>query len=281
MLTHILVGIDFSPAWPQLRARLLALPTLGCRRVTLVYVQASGYTQAPELGHRSYYADKLAETAAALQAESGLEVDWAIRTGSVAAELVAAARESGAETILAGSQGNGRVHEWLLGSAVLDLARVADRPLLLAPMVADDATRDLGAHCRPLLATDGSPAASGAEDAFLRLLPNCGGGVVVTVGRWSDDPDADADREQMTAHIAELAKRAGDDAFDVEMVGHGRPSEEIARVAREQEADLIVIGRRGRNPMVELLLGSTAEAVCRGSRRLVLLVPARNGTATE
>lgn len=279
MLKHILVAVDFSQAWPRLRTRLQQLSGLGCRRVTLAHVLASGYTQAPELAHREHYEHKLAAAAEALRDESGLEVDWTVRVGSVPHELLAAAREYDADAILAGSQGCGRLHQWMLGSSVLDLARVSDRPLLVVPMGADDDAGIPGAGCRPLLATDGSDAASGAEDAFLRLLPDCGRGVVVAVGDWDDDPEAEAERERVEAHIAALAERAGDDAFDVELPGSGRPSEGIARVAREREADMIVIGRRGRNPMAELLLGSTAEAVCRGAGRVVLLIPASDQPA--
>lgn len=273
MLKHILVAVDFSQAWPRLRARLLQLSSLGCRRVTLAHVLASGYTQVPELGHREHYEEKMGELAETLRNESGLEVDSTVRVGSVACELLAAAREYGADTILAGSQGHGRLHQWMLGSSVLDLARLADRPLLLVPVGVDDDAGIVGAGCRPLLATDGSEAASGAEDAFLTLLPSCSRGVVIAVGRWNDRAEAQTERETVEAHIAALAERAGDDEFDVELVGSGRPSEEIARVAREREADLIIVGRRGHNPLVELLLGSTAEALCRSSGQVVLLVP--------
>ena len=47
----------------------------------------------------------------------------------------------------------------------------------------------------------------------------------------------------------------------------------MAETAREASADLTVIGKRGRNPMADLLLGSTAEAVARRARRPVLMVP--------
>lgn len=55
MLKHILVGIDFSPAWPLVESQLNRLPPLGCERVTLAYVISAGYTQAPEVSHREYY----------------------------------------------------------------------------------------------------------------------------------------------------------------------------------------------------------------------------------
>ena len=274
MLKHLLVAVDFSPAWPRLEAWLRQMPALGCRKVTLAYVIEAAYTQAPELSHREHYEKRLAEAAESLANDTGLAVDWTVRIGSVAPELVAAAGEAGADTILAGSQGHGRLRRFLLGDSVLDLARLADRPLLLVP-VHGDAAQPKDRPCRPLLATDGSDAAAGAEAAFMTLLPNCGKGVVVSVGRWDERSEAAPEREHLKAHIEALAARAGEAAFDVELVGQGRPSEVIARIAADRDADLIVIGRRGRNPMTDLLLGSTAEAVCRGSDRPVLLVSPR------
>ena len=273
MLKHLLVANDFSPAWPRLQAWLRQMPALGCRRVTLAYVIESGYTQAPELSHREYYEQRLAEAAESLARDTGLEVDWTVRVGAMASELMSAADAYGADTILVGSQGYGSLRRFLLGDSVLDLARRADRPLLLVP-VHEDAPEPQGVVCRPLLATDGSAAAAGAETAFLQLLPECRTGVVVSVGRWDDRAEAADEREHLQTHIDALTAPAGDAPFDVELVGHGRPSEEIARVAAAHEADLILIGRRGYNPMTDLLLGSTAEAVCRGSHQPVLLLSA-------
>lgn len=272
MLKHILVAIDFSPAWPQVQAQLARLSAFGCERLTLAYVIAAGYTRAPEVGHQEYYEGRLAETADELAANTGLAVDWTVRTGSVACELVAAAEASGADTILAGSQGHSVIREFVLGSTVLNLARLANRSLLLVP-INGEGTRSVEPICRPLLATDGSPAAAGAEAAFLDILPCCGRGIVVSVGRWDEVEDEADERAAVEAHIAALAERAGSNAFDVELIGHGRPSAVINRVTTEQQADLVIVGRRGRNPLSELLLGSTAEAVCRDSRQLVLLVP--------
>lgn len=274
MLKHVLAAIDFSPAWPQLAVQLARLPALGCQRVTLAYVIAEGYTQAPEVSHRQHYEQKLADIAVQLRQDTGLEVDWTLRVGAVARELVAAAGEQGAGGILVGSQGHGVIRELLLGSTVLNLARLTDRPLLLAPINGEEA-KPLDGIRRPLLATDGSPAASGAEAAFLRFLPKCSGGTVVSVGPWLECIGPGDSRACIEGHIGRLQERAGKpDAFEVELVEEGRPSTEIVRVAGERSADLIIIGRRGHNRMTELLLGSTAEAVCRASRRLVLLVPA-------
>lgn len=273
MLKHVLAAIDFSPAWPQLAAQVARLPSLGCQRVTLAYVITEGYSQAPAVGHRAYYGEKLSGIATQLKQHTGLEVDWTLRVGPVARELLMAADEHGADSILAGSHGHGVIRELLLGSTVLDLARLADRPLLLVPVNREEA-KALDPIRRPLLATDGSQAASGAEAAFLQVLARCPGGLVVSVGPWTECNGPGDPRACIEAHIAGLRERAGSaDAFDVVLSEEGRPSAEIVRLARERAADLIIVGRRGHNRMVELLLGSTAEGVCRASDRLVLLVP--------
>ena len=52
----------------------------------------------------------------------------------------------------------------------------------------------------------------------------------------------------------------------------GNPDEEIVRVAKEMEADLIVIGSHGYRGIGRLLLGSTAERVVQYASCAVLVV---------
>jgi nucleotide-binding universal stress UspA family protein len=54
----------------------------------------------------------------------------------------------------------------------------------------------------------------------------------------------------------------------------GIPAEEIVRVAREVEADLIVMGTHGRSGLGRLLLGSVAEQVMRHATCPVLTLKA-------
>jgi nucleotide-binding universal stress UspA family protein len=50
-------------------------------------------------------------------------------------------------------------------------------------------------------------------------------------------------------------------------VAVGSPVTEIARFAKEKEADMIVVGTHGRTGIARMLMGSTAEGRC--SRRRV------------
>jgi nucleotide-binding universal stress UspA family protein len=271
MFEHILVAVDFSPSWQRLEAQLKRLKALGCRRLTLTHVIASGYAQAPELTHREHYEQRLAGIAEALRIQ-GFEVDVEVSVGQVAAELKRVARERQAGVILAGSHGHSTLRDLLLGSTVLELARQTDRPLLLVPTDTSVVLPETPV-CRPLLATDGSAAAAGAESVFLNLLSHCQRGVLVSVGQWEAEPGHGEDQARLQAHADALAARASAPGFETVLIGKGKPSEAIARVAEDKSADLIIVGKRGRNPVTDLLLGSTAEALCRSARRLVLLVP--------
>ena len=69
----------------------------------------------------------------------------------------------------------------------------------------------------------------------------------------------------------------GLDTAEVElekMIVVGLPFVEILKIARDLDLPMIVMGVRGRSiPAEELLFGSTAERVLRGSRVPVLCVP--------
>lgn len=53
----------------------------------------------------------------------------------------------------------------------------------------------------------------------------------------------------------------------------GAPATEIVKIAREQGADLIVVGSHGRGVIARAILGSTADKVIRSAHGPVLVVP--------
>ncbi len=53
----------------------------------------------------------------------------------------------------------------------------------------------------------------------------------------------------------------------------GRPATVIREVADEEEADLVVVGRRGRGRVAELLLGSVSHELSHTCQRPLLLIP--------
>ncbi|MFN2331944.1 MAG: universal stress protein, partial [Halomonas sp.] len=145
-------------------------------------------------------------------------------------------------------------------------ARLTRKPLWLEP-VADALT---GADSRLLmLATDGSNAVASAEALAERLAPNFQRRLAVTASCASEGccereiADAQRHLDSIAERIEELETRVLD----------GDPRRAIIEEAKREHADLIVIGKRGRNRIQDFLLGSTAEAIARDAHCPVLVVP--------
>lgn len=56
------------------------------------------------------------------------------------------------------------------------------------------------------------------------------------------------------------------------LLKHGNPYVEIVRAAREEGADLIIVGTHGRGPVAHIILGSVAERIVRAAPCPVLTV---------
>jgi nucleotide-binding universal stress UspA family protein len=91
-----------------------------------------------------------------------------------------------------------------------------------------------------------------------------------------------------TCTVLHVIERAGTDIGDeppdpasaAVQFRHGLPHEEIARCAREQAADLIVMGTHGRRGVAHVLLGSVAEKVVRIAPCPVLTIRQRRPDRT-
>jgi nucleotide-binding universal stress UspA family protein len=79
------------------------------------------------------------------------------------------------------------------------------------------------------------------------------------------------------AHVLEYCRREGPYEIDFEekdvIVSSGLVSEIILRESIRQQAQLVVIGSRGRGGLAKLILGSTSDAVLRAATVPVLVVP--------
>ena len=131
-----------------------------------------------------------------------------------------------------------------------------------------------------LVATDFSECAGDAFKVAKKLARQFGAKIVLLhviqqriVARVAEhlnvEPDSllPAFREEAQQHLDEVLKECCCDGLELtSMVTVGIPFQEIAVVARDLAADLIVMGgygRSGRGPIEEVFFGSTAEKVVR------------------
>jgi manganese transport protein len=91
-------------------------------------------------------------------------------------------------------------------------------------------------------------------------------------GPASDDQESRSDRERMTRLVDHL--RA--DGLPAEgVLGYGSPPQELVRVSRERELDLLVVGTHGHRFLADLALGETVSPVLHRLSIPVLVVPTR------
>jgi nucleotide-binding universal stress UspA family protein len=134
---------------------------------------------------------------------------------------------------------------------------------------------------RILVGFDGSEAGNKAFESALNLAKNDGAELyVLTVSRPPEIGD-DVETEAVIEHSLEYhreslvplrrkAEQAGIKAYFEVAVGH--PAEQIIFHADRQQADLIVVGDRGRSKFARLLLGSVSKQVVQYAGRPVLVV---------
>ena len=285
MFTTALVALDLSPAEAAMLDCLGDLKDLGVARVILTHVIRVGYAQGAGFGKETDYGAWLDRRAAPLRA-AGLEVAVDIRaSGEPAAEILACAAEHHADLIVIGSRGQNMVRGLFLGSTAREVIRQSRLPVRLEWIESDgrDDAPDCARACdggltRLMLATDFSPHAAAAEAAAARLAAHAGGVDLVHV--LTDADCARYPRWPVMARAAlgaiadEVAASGG--KADLHLPA-GRPSEEIARMAEACEAQLIVVGKHGRNWVRSMVIGSTAENLCEIARRPVLMVPLQEG----
>ena len=144
-----------------------------------------------------------------------------------------------------------------------------------------------------LLATDGSEQARGVEEYALEFLdPDSVEVTVLSVGEDLENEiphegkglftDPSSLRDDLTEAAEEAAKamerRLNEHGFTTTTTTLvGDPGEEICEYARNTDVDSIIMGRRGRGEVRELLLGSVSQYVVHHSELPVTLVsPPRN-----
>jgi nucleotide-binding universal stress UspA family protein len=217
-----------------------------------------------------------------------------VRVGHAAKQIVDTAREIACDLVVVGSHGVTGLSRFLLGSVAQKVVKYADCSVMVVRMYdesvrngTDDAESSVVPPLRLLLAYDGSEPASTAVKLLsawpMRDLVDVtvlGVHTVTTtfyrvdvIERTSEvwecrnqELQAELDRaaerlRKVTSQVKVMLRESGPD-----------PSHEILESARQQKADLIVVGHKGKSAIEQFLLGSVSNRVVRHSDRSVLVV---------
>lgn len=209
-----------------------------------------------------------------------------ILVGGLAATLTAFAGESGADLIVMGTHGRRGLEHFVLGSATEGVLRASAVPVLTLHSFAPG---DEGAplFSRLFVALDDSDSADAALLLATRYAAAANADVTCCIvvdadavirnaGVYGFDPDPILEQAREAANeslgrAAALARRSG-------VTVHGVVREDDAVVdgiihsAKDEGADVIVMGTHGRRGVRRFLLGSVCEGVVRSSPLPVLVV---------
>lgn len=131
-----------------------------------------------------------------------------------------------------------------------------------------------------VLAADGNDARVLAQARAIVAYPNAPESVKVVVVHVSREVQSDEGGEIHTEDYSELPDSVSQAIKFFEREGitaqiehrSGDPDEEILRVARDIDADQIVLGGRRRSPVGKAIFGSVVQNVIRNSTRPVLTI---------
>ncbi len=278
----ILVATDFSARSDRalLRASLIARKT----GASLVLAHAVDADQPDRLieADRAAASDLLAEAAATLRNDDGIDADWLVTIADVHEGVLAAADEASADLIVIGPH-RSRLKDVFVGTTAERLVRRSTRPLLIA-------VETPSAHHRTtLLALDFDEASKSAgrealamgvfdhtEVVVMHAFDSPGEGLM----RRSLEQSADVDRyiedegDEAAGNLRDLLSELGLPASCQTVVSmKGTPTSAILESARKVDADMIVLGTNQRKGFERALIGSVTEAVIRDARRDVLIIP--------
>lgn len=269
MYKSALIAVDFSRSSLPMLKRLGYLARLGVEKVVVAHVKptagrdrgSDGRGPVDELQKRlKEHADILAKH---------FSVETRLVSGDPTDQLLTLAADEHLDVIVTGSRAHHAATRLLIGSTASSLVRKANRPLLLEDVRdADEGVESLPRRDGPvILATDGSESAEAAEDLALEIMDEGEALRVVTVSGSNDVARAWRRLERVTEKASERNVRL------VRSVDLGRAEHVIPQIAAAERASLIITGRRGRDGVRGVRLGSTAEDICRSANRPVLLVP--------
>jgi nucleotide-binding universal stress UspA family protein len=271
-IQHILCPVDASP--PSAHACLLAgsIAQWYGAQVTVLHVAEPIYSVVPELlpgaaEPRYREADQAMQAWMRRQftaaSQVGVRVDQVITTGLPAKAILAYGTQAPADLIVMGTHGKSGVEHLVLGSVTEKVLRQATCPVLTVPP-GDVAVSRLP-FTNILCAIDFSDCSLAALEFAMTAALGSGATLNLThVLEWPwQEPPAPAFDELPHEQAVALAEYR-----------RNRECEALARLEAltPKQADLIVLGVHGRNPVDMALFGSTTNQIVRHATCPVLTV---------
>jgi nucleotide-binding universal stress UspA family protein len=277
----IVVGVSASAAgaaameWALRQAALRQVPLVAVRAWDIpsygpyYSVGSALRSTSPdfELTELEIARDALAQAVQRVPDTAGVEATAVATRGRPPEVLVSAAKQ--AELLVVGTRGVGALSRVVhLGSVSSSVLHHATGPVAVIP---ETAQRPVAERAPVVVGVDGSPASLRALSWAVSQARLTGAALAPLCVRGGGGGAADEDELASLRAAAEAAGSAAASPVPVEpQLRRGNVSHEL--LAAAADADLLVIGSRGRGGFASLLLGSTSSQVAGHATRPVVVV---------
>jgi len=276
MFEKVLYPTDFSEV--SLHALKHCLPELvkaGVREIYLIHVIDITVAEFEAFELEEIYRGKLEKLAKELE-KSGAKVEPIVTIGLPSIEIAETAEEKGVELIVLPSVGENIWRRMFVGSTASNLARATKKPVLILKYEKEDDEIKPLERCdrifsRPLIALDFSKCSVKVIKTVRRFQEVIEKGILLHSVDYGNVDELEHNILLAKKNLEKTAKGLKAEMETEVLVGSA--SQAIIGMALSKNATLIVMGKKGRNFLKDLLLGSTAERVMRDSKLPVLLVP--------
>jgi nucleotide-binding universal stress UspA family protein len=282
-ISRILCPVDFSTASRVALDYAVLLARWYEARVTVLYVlepslspEGMGIEGTMVVGNPARREAIVTELTRFVQPSTDprVPIDIAVHEGHPVDVITDTATYLAADVIVMGTHGRRGFRHLLLGSVTEQVLRTARSPVLVVPPGARRAL-DIVQFKRILCPIDFGPSSMSALDFAFSLAQEADakltllhvlepGGDQDWLGPFVVPEKSRLRAERARAHL-QWAIRADRAQWcqPVERLARGKPSREILRVSRDDEADLIVMGVAGHGAFERMFFGSTANDVVR------------------
>lgn len=285
MERHVVVGFDGSPAsraafdWAVAEAArsgwsVRVVSSYAMPPVMDVYGMGTAAATAEQVEQlrAAYQTDVDAAVGVATSAHPEVSIEVTLTDQPAARMLLEAAADPEAVAAVLGSNGMGAVKSFLLGSVAGELLHHSACPVVIVPAESRALTG------RVAVGIDGRPDGHGPVLWAADLAQRRGAELVVVHGweypyRISGDGRG-AELVEVDAAVAvDRAIEAARERVGVPVSGRSTNDGAVdALVAASEDADLVVVGTRGRGAVRAIVLGSVSAAVCAHARCPVAVI---------
>jgi nucleotide-binding universal stress UspA family protein len=236
-----------------------------------------------EIELREFASARLEELAETVR-QSGLTVSTGLEHGPPGPHLIEMAERAGADIVVIGTRGLTGFEHLVLGSTAEYVVRRSQCPVLTVHP-GDDSPKDPVKLV--IVPTDLGPKAAEAVDAFARIFAGDDRPCVLlafadptppylepfkheTLEKWGQPDVRKEDIEEKLAPTIAKFEGAG---FQVETeILDGGPVQAITELAKERDADMILMSTHGRSALANVLVGRTAQRIVQHAPCLVLTI---------